>query len=151
MQAKAAGTSFWETISVLTDEKTPQAKNLTPRAEASLRNFKTVIEKLQAKTGEAASTDKPVSEVVIAAIEDTSYANALRTENSDESLARLENLEELVNAAADYDKEEGSIRDFIDHAALASDTDKYDHSAEVTMIPYIRPRASNFRLSLSSA
>jgi DNA helicase-2/ATP-dependent DNA helicase PcrA len=134
MQAKAAGTSFWETISVLTDEKTAQAKNLTPRAETSLRNFKSVIEKLQAKTGEAASTDKPVSEVVIAAIEDTGYANALRTENSDESLARLENLEELVNAAADYDKDEGSIRDFIDHAALASDTDKYDQSAEVTMM-----------------
>lgn len=134
MQAKAAGMSLWETISVITDEKTAQPKNLTQRAEGSLRNFKSVVERLQAKVGESATTDKPVSEVVIAAIEDTGYANALRTENSDESLARLENLEELVNAAADYDKDDGSIRDFIDHAALASDTDKYDRSAEVTMM-----------------
>ena len=44
--------------------------------------------------------------------------------------ARLENLEELVNAAVDYDKqEENGLRDFIDHAALTSDTDKFDRNA----------------------
>jgi len=72
---------------------------------------------------------------VIAAIEDTGYANALRSENSDEAIARLENLEELVNAAVDYDKqEENGLRDFIDHAALTSDTDKYDRDASVTLM-----------------
>ncbi|MBK8301867.1 MAG: hypothetical protein IPK98_00040 [Chloracidobacterium sp.] len=65
-------------------------------------------------------SDNPVSEVIIAAIEDTGYANVLRIENSDESKARLENLEELVNAAVDYDRqEENGLRDFIDHAALS--------------------------------
>jgi DNA helicase-2/ATP-dependent DNA helicase PcrA len=60
----------------------------------------------------------------------------LRSENSDESAARLENLEELVNAAVDYDKseEENGLRDFIDHAALTSDTDKFDRNASVTMM-----------------
>ena len=59
----------------------------------------------------------------------------LRAENSDESAGRLENLEELVNAAVDYDKqEENGLRDFIDHAALTSDTDKYDRNASVTMM-----------------
>lgn len=59
----------------------------------------------------------------------------LRTENTDESLARLENLEELVNAAVDYDKqEENGLRDFIDHSALVSDTDKFDRNAAVTMM-----------------
>ena len=48
---------------------------------------------------------------------------------------RLENLEELVNAAVDYDKqEENGLRDFIDHAALTSDTDKFDRNAAVTMM-----------------
>jgi len=80
-------------------------------------------------------TDRPVSDIVVAAIEDTGYANALRTENTDESQARLENLEELVNAAVDYDKqEENGLRDFIDHAALISDTDRYDSSAAVTLM-----------------
>jgi DNA helicase-2/ATP-dependent DNA helicase PcrA len=59
----------------------------------------------------------------------------LRTENSDESAARLENLEELVNAAVDYDKQdESGLRDFIDHSALVSDTDKFDRNAAVTMM-----------------
>jgi DNA helicase-2/ATP-dependent DNA helicase PcrA len=59
----------------------------------------------------------------------------LRVEASDESEARLENLEELVNAAVDYDKQqENGLRDFIDHAALTSDTDKYDRNAKVTMM-----------------
>jgi DNA helicase-2/ATP-dependent DNA helicase PcrA len=41
----------------------------------------------------------------------------------------------LVNAAADYDKlEENGLREFIDHAALTSDTDKYDRNAGVTMM-----------------
>jgi DNA helicase-2/ATP-dependent DNA helicase PcrA len=59
----------------------------------------------------------------------------LREENSDESETRLENLQELVNAAVDYDKqEENGLRDFIDHSALSSDTDKFDRNAAVTMM-----------------
>ncbi len=55
-------------------------------------------------------------------------------ENTDEAQGRLENLEELVNAAADYDEEEGGLREFIDHAALASDTDQFDGNAPVTLM-----------------
>jgi DNA helicase-2/ATP-dependent DNA helicase PcrA len=59
----------------------------------------------------------------------------LRTENTDEAEARLENLEELVNAAVDYDNSEDvGLRDFIDHAALTADTDKYDRNAGVTLM-----------------
>jgi len=94
-----------------------------------------VIENLQQRAGEASVTDKPVSDVVVAAIEDSGYAAMLRSEGTDESQARLENLEELVNAAVDYDTTEDSgLRDFIDHAALTSDTDKYDRNASVTLM-----------------
>jgi len=134
-RAKDLGVSLWEAMSILTDRAYAGKVNLTPRAKESLRGFKRVLERLQAKLTEAAQTDRPVSEVVIAAIEDTSYGDLLRAENSDEAEGRLENLEELVNAAADYDKEEdGGLRDFIDHAALTSDTDKYDRNALVTMM-----------------
>lgn len=134
LRSKERRVSIWETICLVTDRMNGETISITPRALESLRNFKYVVERLQLKAGEAAPSDKPVSEVVIAAIEDTGYANALRTENSDESAARLENLEELVNAAAEYDRDEGSIRDFIDHAALTSDTDKLDSNAAVTMM-----------------
>ncbi len=133
-RAKDFGVSLWETIAIITN-KYDKPLNLTPRALESLKKFKQVIENLQNKVAEAANSDQRVSEVVISAIEDTGYANMLRTENSDESAARLENLEELVNAAVDYDKEEeNGLRDFIDHAALTSDTDKFDRNAAVTMM-----------------
>ncbi len=134
-RAKDFGVSLWEAIALITDEKYAHPLNLTPRAKDALKAFKKLIEKLQTKVGEVSQSDKPVTEVVISAIEDTGYANMLRSENSDESAARLENLEELVNAAVDYDKQEADgLRDFIDHAALSSDTDKYDRNAAVTMM-----------------
>ena len=133
--AKANGSSLWMTIATITDPEFPQAANLTPRAKEAFRAFRKTIEVLIKKANQTGGTDRPVSDIVVAAIEDTGYANALRTENTDESQARLENLEELVNAAVDYDKqEENGLRDFIDHAALISDTDRYDSSAAVTLM-----------------
>ena len=134
-RAKDFGVSYWEALAIITNLEYKDRLNLTPRALESLRKFKQVIEKLQVKVSEAAQTEKSVTEVVIAAIEDTGYATMLRTENTDESAARLENLEELVNAAVDYDKQDADgLRDFIDHSALVSDTDKFDRNAAVTMM-----------------
>jgi DNA helicase-2/ATP-dependent DNA helicase PcrA len=134
-RAKDFGVSLWETISIITGLEYKERLNLTPRAVESLKKFKQTIEHLQKKVAEVSQTDRKVSDVVMAAIEDTGYANMLRAENTDESAARLENLEELVNAAVDYDKQEDSgLRDFIDHAALTSDTDKFDRNAAVTMM-----------------
>jgi DNA helicase-2/ATP-dependent DNA helicase PcrA len=134
LRAKDFGVSLWEALAIIT-ENYDKPLNLTPRAKESLKKFKQIIEKLQQKVAEVSETDRPVSEVVMSAIEDTGYASMLRTENSDESAARLENLEELVNAAVDYDKQEANgLRDFIDHSALVSDTDKFDRNAAVTMM-----------------
>jgi DNA helicase-2/ATP-dependent DNA helicase PcrA len=134
-RSKDLGVSLWETIAIITDENSGQKPNLTPRAKEAMRSFKRVIENLQKKTSDSSQTDKNVSDVVIAAIDDSGYSMMLRSENSDEAEARLENLEELINAAADYDKADDSgLRDFIDHAALTSDTDKYDQNAAVTMM-----------------
>ena len=135
LRAKDFGVSLWEAIAIITNLEFKDRLNLTPRALESLRKFKQTIEKLQSKVSETAQTDKPVTDVVISAIEDTGYSAMLRTENSDESQTRLENLEELVNAAVDYDKQEqNGLRDFIDHSALVSDTDKFDRNAAVTMM-----------------
>src|ERR671920_1192616 len=69
------------------------------------------------------------------AILDSGYADALKAENSEEAEGRLENLQELVNAAVDYDAEEGGgLRDFIDAAALVSDADQYQRDAPVTLM-----------------
>ncbi|MEO5859143.1 MAG: UvrD-helicase domain-containing protein [Pyrinomonadaceae bacterium] len=134
-QAGELGVSLWEAIETLTDPMTGLTANITNRARDAVLSFHKVIERLQKKVVEVEGSDKKVSDVVIAAIDDSGYSLMLRSENSDESEARLENLEELVNAAVDYDRmQETTLRDFIDHAALTADTDSLDSSAKVTMM-----------------
>ncbi|MDQ5843817.1 MAG: UvrD-helicase domain-containing protein [Acidobacteriota bacterium] len=83
----------------------------------------------------AIESDSIVSDIVKTAILDTGYENALKGEKTDEAEARLENLQELVNAAVDYDELgiEG-LREFIDHSALVSDADQYKRDAPVTLM-----------------
>src|SRR5215217_5450746 len=125
-RAKDYGVSLWEAIGIINE----QPEGFGPRAVASLRKFQAIVEGLVAR-----AEKEPASEVVKAAILDTGYADALKAENSEEAEGRLENLQELVNAAVGYDNEEGGgLRDFIDAAALVSDTDHYKGDAPVTLM-----------------
>src|SRR5256714_876935 len=142
-RAKDYGVSYWETIAILTDD----GKGLNPRATSALKNFQKIITDLVKVTTESASSDSPVSDVVKAAILDTGYSTALKNENSEEAEARLENLQELVNAAVDYDKQEqDGLRDFIDHAALVSDQDQYKRDAPVTLMTMHAAKGLEFPL-----
>lgn len=133
--ARRFGLSIWEALAEIADPTNQSEINLTTRAKDALGAFRRVINGLIEKAIPIEGTLKPVSDVVVAAIDDSGYSMMLRSENSDEAEARLENLEELVNAAADYDNEtDNGLRNFIDHAALTSDTDKYDRDAGVTMM-----------------
>jgi DNA helicase-2/ATP-dependent DNA helicase PcrA len=124
--------SLWETIAVVIE----QPENLGSRAISALKSFRRIVNQL---TSLAEETDNksasPVSDVVRAAIIETGYENALRSERTDEAEGRLENLQELVNAAVDYDEQgiEG-LREFIDHSALVSDQDDYKRDAPVTLM-----------------
>jgi DNA helicase-2/ATP-dependent DNA helicase PcrA len=142
-RAKDYAVSHWETIAILIEQGT----GLSPRAISALKNFQQIITNLVTAANNAPSTDSPVSDVVKAAILDTGYETALKTENSDEAEARLENLQELVNAAVDYDKQEKEgLRDFIDHAALVSDTDQYKRDAPVTLMTMHAAKGLEFPL-----
>ncbi|NNE66938.1 MAG: UvrD-helicase domain-containing protein [Pyrinomonadaceae bacterium] len=127
--------SLWETINSVLSEEYEGIIKLTPRATKSLKLFVGIVEGLREKIKECEKSERPVSDVVIAAIEQTGYSYMLKAENSEEAEGRLANLEELVNAAVDYDKQEtDGLRDFIDHAALSSDTDNFDRNAAVTLM-----------------
>jgi DNA helicase II / ATP-dependent DNA helicase PcrA len=130
-RARETGSSYWDAISALiaVDDR------LSVRAVAALANFQRIISGLSAKVAAAAESESPVSEVVKAAIFDSGYDSALKSDNTDETEARLENLQELVNAAVDYD-EQGldGLREFIDHSALVSDADQYKADVPVTLM-----------------
>jgi len=131
-RAKDYELSWWETISNMIE----QPGSLGPRAVSALKSFRNIINKLAqlAETPDESSKE-PVSDVVRAAIIETGYELSLRGERTDEAEGRLENLQELVNAAVDYDDQgiEG-LREFIDHSALVSDQDEYKRDAAVTLM-----------------
>ena len=142
-RAKDLGVSYWETISLLTSD----GDGLSSRALSSLKKFQAIINGLVKTTITAANSDSPVSDVVKAAILDTGYSNALSMENTDEAEARMENLQELVNAAVDYDRQdEDGLRDFIDHSALVSDADQYKRDALVTLMTMHAAKGLEFPL-----
>jgi len=140
-RAKDFGVSLWETLAIVTDPQTA-TPGFAARASSSLKNFQRIITNLV-----TVAQREPASEVVKAAILDSGYADALKTENSEEAEGRLENLQELVNAAVDYDAEEGGgLRDFIDAAALVSDTDQYRSDAPVTLMTVHAAKGLEFPL-----
>ena len=133
-RANDYGLSLWETISLVIEKP----ENLSTRAVSALKSFRRIILRLAELAQSPKTEDQSpnlVSDIVKAAILDTGYENALKGEKTDEAEARLENLQELVNAAVDYDEQgiEG-LREFIDHSALVSDADQYKQDAPVTLM-----------------
>src|SRR5262249_31816754 len=106
-RARELGISYWDAISDLIQEE----QRLSQRSIAALTNFQKIVDGLAAKVNrvlgaankdeDSVETSTPVSDLVKAAILDTGYENALKAENNDDAEARLENLQELVNAAVD--------------------------------------------------
>ncbi|MGA7340474.1 MAG: UvrD-helicase domain-containing protein [Terracidiphilus sp.] len=79
-------------------------------------------------------------------IDRTGYIKALETEGSPESFSRIENLKELANAARDAEVRGETLADFLDHAALASDTDQIDPNARVTLMTLHAAKGLEFPL-----
>ena len=79
-------------------------------------------------------------------IDRTGYIKALETEGSPEAFSRIENLKELANAAHDAEVRGETLAEFLDHAALASDTDQFDPDARVTLMTLHAAKGLEFPL-----
>ena len=79
-------------------------------------------------------------------IDRSGYIKALETEGSPEAFSRIENLKELANAAHDAEERGETLAEFLDHAALASDTDKFDPNARVTLMTLHAAKGLEFPL-----
>ena len=76
----------------------------------------------------------------------TGYIKALETEGSPEAFSRIENLKELANAAHDAEARGETLAEFLDHAALASDTDQFDPDSRVTLMTLHAAKGLEFPL-----
>ncbi|HVH86660.1 MAG TPA: UvrD-helicase domain-containing protein [Terriglobales bacterium] len=85
-------------------------------------------------------------EVIKFLIDRTGYIKVLEEEATPESYSRIENLQELVNAARDAADRAETLGEFLDHAALVSDTDQYDESSRVTLMTLHSAKGLEFPL-----
>jgi DNA helicase-2/ATP-dependent DNA helicase PcrA len=124
--ARERAISPWDALGVV------EGEGLLPaRATQPLRRFREMLEALRL---EAPSLG--LKSLLTRVLEVTGYAAALAQEESHESQDRLENLAELLSAAADYEGREDSpsLTGFLDRVSLLSDVDKARDDAPVVLM-----------------
>jgi DNA helicase-2/ATP-dependent DNA helicase PcrA len=87
-----------------------------------------------------------IPEILKFLIDRTGYIKQLEEEATPDSLARIDNLRELVNAAMDSRDRGETLAEFLDHAALVSDVDTYDPRGTVTLMTLHSAKGLEFGL-----
>lgn len=101
-------------------------------AQSKLRVFYQMIESLK----EEVNSVSP-SELYLNILDSTEYALKLKADNTPESLARIENLEEFHNALTHFEQERGeeaTLQNFLEEIALVSDIDNMDDQAQAVTL-----------------
>ena len=93
---------------------------LKPAAIKKLESFREIISEVRSVT-----TSMNASDALTRALEITGYMDWLMEDRNSESLARMDNLNELVNAAAEFEERsgDGNMLAFLDQAALVTGAD----------------------------
>jgi DNA helicase-2/ATP-dependent DNA helicase PcrA len=108
---------------------------LAARSAAAIEGFNALIADLR-ELAEAG----PVAELTEAVLDRTGYIEALESSSDLQDASRVENLEELVSVAREFDGayEEGTLAEFLEQVSLVADADEIpegeDHGGLVTMM-----------------
>lgn len=95
------------------------------RSVAKLKPFVTLIQTLRAQQEYFS-----VAELLKEVIDRTDYVKELEDENTEESRARIENIDELISKAASYDEEaeNPTLSGFLEEVALVADIDNLEEN-----------------------
>ncbi len=120
--ANTTGLSIWDVAS-----EPEQVSDLASAAARALRRFMGMMHVLRERSGSTVSVAALLQEL----LRETGYLEALEAERTIEAQGRIENLEELVNVAAEYDeaaaaagRENAGLADFLQQIQLLSDADE---------------------------
>lgn len=122
--ARRRGISLWVAI-----EECLQANRMPPRAGNSLRAFRRLMEGLRKKLDVL-----PPADLLGWTYRESGYHDMLLADGSPEAETRMENVDELMTAASEADDEGASLSDFLDYAALVSDSDGIDEQAPIQLM-----------------
>jgi DNA helicase-2/ATP-dependent DNA helicase PcrA len=116
--------SLWNAM-----ERVIDSEKLSTRSQSSLVNFRNLIRELS-----LVASSEPLPAAIRFIVEHTGYRRMLEEDRSPEAESRLENLQELISAAAEAAERGDSVFDFLDHAALVAEADAYDETSPVTLM-----------------
>jgi DNA helicase II / ATP-dependent DNA helicase PcrA len=137
--ADGLGSSLWEALGHVEEAGVAAASG---RAVTQFRN---VMESLM-----ATANDADVATIVEAVLDRSGYLEALEAERTIEASGRIENLEELIGVAREYDAatEEPSLSGFLQEISLYSDQDAIrdeDDGGQVTLMTLHNAKGLEFR------
>ncbi len=113
-------------------ERIDENEEIPTRTRTKIKEFAELIKKFK-----EVQKDYTLQEFVTLVIEKTGYLAELQAQNTPESEADIENLQELVNVAGEFVPEdsENILGEFLQQVALVSDTDNLDNiSNNVTLM-----------------
>ena len=122
--ARGEKLTLWEAL-----EAEIAARRLPGRALKALESFYALMKQLMAE-----HEGLLMGQFFKSVLDRTRYVEILKYDNQPESQDRIENLQELVNAAVEAEEQGITLAEFLDHAALVSDSDDYDERARVTLM-----------------
>jgi DNA helicase-2/ATP-dependent DNA helicase PcrA len=143
LQAYAAGLdlTLWDAMG------RAEEAGLGAAAVRAVTAFRNVMQSLM-----ATATDANVADILEAVLERTGYLEALEAERTIEARGRIENLEELVGVAREYDSsgaQERSLSGFLQEISLYSDQDAIrddpDDGGLVTLMTLHTAKGLEFR------
>ena len=137
--ADGLGISLWEAMAHV------EAAGLAAASGRAVTQFRNVMETLM-----ATANDATVATIVEAVLDRTGYLEALEAERTIEASGRIENLEELIGVAREYDAaaEEPSLSGFLQEISLYSDQDALrdeDEGGQVTLMTLHNAKGLEFR------
>ena len=106
-------------------------KTLAGRSAKGVLSFVEIINKWRQEMA-----NSPVTEVLAGILADSGYVQDLQSQGTDEATDRLQNVQELMNAAIQFQEEteEASLENFLSSTALSSDLDNLDDKKAVSLM-----------------
>jgi DNA helicase-2/ATP-dependent DNA helicase PcrA len=135
--ADAHGRSLWEATEFA------EEAGIAAAPLRAVQSFRTVIQSLQ-----AGALELEVPELVQRVLDQTGYVAALEAERTIEAQGRIENLQELVGVAQEYQASspEPSLSHFLQEISLFSDQDALtDQESRVTLMTLHNAKGLEFR------
>ena len=106
-----------------------EADKYIPKIYEATRQFVNTIEELK-------SLELSVSEIITKVLKMSGYTDALKNENTIEAESRIQNIEELITVANEFEKEaaDKSLVEFLNSISLSSDTDNIEETDDMVTL-----------------